>query len=81
MNKKTIEFLQREYFSYPFNDGFINLSETEIERMMLHIIEESVDFFVQRSIDRLEPYIDIGTLSTELSAAASETIDYYHGEY
>lgn len=79
MNRSLIEFLEQEYDYIPLRNGRLNLSDKELESLLIHMAEDVTNTFVQRAIDRFEPYIDFGTLATEIQAAASETMDRYRG--
>jgi len=77
MNKSILEFLEEEYDYIP--EGVFSLTESQIEALLIHMAEDSIQFIVQRAIDRLEPHLDLGILAIELQAAASEAMDHYHG--
>jgi hypothetical protein len=79
MNRSLIEFLEQEYDYVPLRNGNINLTEHELESLLIHMAEDTTNTFVQRAIDRLEPYVNFGTLAVEIQAAATETMEYYHG--
>ena len=79
MNKSILEFLEEEYDYVPITRGRFDLSEAQIEALLIHMAEDSIQFLVQRAIDRLEPHLDLGILAIELQAAASEAMDHYHG--
>jgi hypothetical protein len=80
MNRSLIEFLEQEYDYIPLRNGNITLSEHELESLLIHMAEDTTNTFVQRAIDRLEPYVGLGILAVEIQAAASETMNYYHGD-
>ena len=77
MNKSILEFLEEEYDYIP--EGVFSLTENQVEALLIHMAEDSIQFLVQRAIDRLEPHLDLGILAIELQAAASEAMDHYHG--
>ena len=77
MNKSILEFLEEEYDYIP--EGVFSLTESQVEALLIHMAEDSIQFLVQRAIDRLEPHLDLGILAIELQAAASEAMDHYHG--
>ena len=77
MNKSILEFLEEEYDYIP--EGVFSLTENQVEALLIHMAEDSIQFIVQRAIDRLEPHLDLGILAIELQAAASEAMDHYHG--
>ena len=79
MNKSLMDFLEEEYDYVPLRNGNINLSERELESLLIHMAEDTTNTFVQRAIDRLEPYVGFGILTVEIQAAATETMDHYHG--
>ena len=77
MNKSILEFLEEEYDYIP--EGVFSLTENQVEALLIHMAEDSIQFIVQRAIDRLEPHLDLGILAIELQAAASEAMNHYHG--
>ena len=79
MNKSILEFLEEEYDYIPITRGRFDLSEAQIEALLIHMAEDATNTFAQYLFERLEPYVDFTVLSTAIQRTADETMNHYHG--
>ena len=79
MNKSIIEFLAEEYDYVPVTRGRFDLSEEQVEALLIHMAEDATSTFAQYLFERLEPYVDFTVLSTAIQRTADETMNHYHG--
>ena len=79
MNKSILEFLEEEYDYVPVTRGRFDLSEEQVEALLIHMAEDATSTFAQYLFERLEPYVDFTVLSTAIQRTADETMNHYHG--
>ena len=79
MNKSILEFLEEEYDYVPITRGRFDLSEAQIEALLIHMAEDATNTFAQFLFERLEPYVDFTVLSTAIQRTSEETMNHYHG--
>ena len=79
MNKSILEFLEEEYDYIPITRGRFDLSEAQIEALLIHMAEDVTNTFAQYLFERLEPYVDFTVLSTAIQRTSDETMNHYHG--
>ena len=79
MNKSILEFLEEEYDYIPITRGRFDLSEAQIEALLIHMAEDVTNTFAQYLFERLEPYVDFTVLSGAIQRTSEETMNHYHG--
>jgi hypothetical protein len=79
MNKSILEFLEEEYDYVPLRNGVFNLTEHQLEALLIHMAEDATGYFSQYLFENLEPVVPLSELSHGIQRAAEYTMSHYHG--